>query len=131
MGDLPGKAHLAEEPLAAVGIVLQPLGQELEGHRLAEREVVGTVDLAHPAAADGTHEAVAAGEERAADEAVLPCPGRSANARIRRRVARAAGCGRGRGGTPWGRPGARRVRLHRSAATRADAARLRDRLGAR
>ena len=65
MGDLAGRAHLVVEPIAPAGVVGQGLGQELEGHRLAEPQVVRAVDLAHAAAAEQGDDAVAVGEQRA------------------------------------------------------------------
>ena len=43
--------------------------QELQRHRLIEREVVGAVDLAHAAAAEQRDEPVAAGDDGAGREA--------------------------------------------------------------
>jgi hypothetical protein len=51
MRDLPRDAHLIAKPHQR-GLVGCPLRrQELEGHRLAQQQIVGAVDLAHAAAA--------------------------------------------------------------------------------
>ena len=47
MRDLARDAHLAVEALQPLGSSAQRLGQELQGHRLAELQVVRAVDLAH------------------------------------------------------------------------------------
>jgi len=59
MGDLPRGADLAREALQAGRVLLEGLGQELQGDRLADAQVVGAVDLAHGARAQQTHDAVA------------------------------------------------------------------------
>ena len=53
----------------ARGIGGDALWQELERDRLLEREVVGTVDLAHPAAAEERDQAIARRDDRAWREA--------------------------------------------------------------
>ena len=63
--DLARHAHLAVEALEALGVALERARQELEGDRLLELQVVGAVDLAHPAAAEQADDAVALGEHRA------------------------------------------------------------------
>ena len=62
VGDLPGRAHLAPEPHEPVAVADERLGQELQGHRLSEREVVGPVNLAHAALADQPDNPIAAAE---------------------------------------------------------------------
>ena len=52
MGHLPGDAHLGEKPLAPDGIVGKRFGQKLQGHRLAQLEIVGTINFAHASAAN-------------------------------------------------------------------------------
>ncbi len=69
MGDLPGDPHLVEEALQSTGVLLELLRKELERHRLAELQVVGAVDLAHPAAAEQTDDAVSLPKHRSGDEA--------------------------------------------------------------
>ena len=59
------------QPLLIVG---QPLGQELEGHRLAQLQIVGPVDLAHATAAEAAHDAVPPGQRRAGREAGVVDP---------------------------------------------------------
>ena len=63
-------AHLGVEPLDAVAVGLEGGRQELERDRLLELEVVGAVDLAHPAAAQQAHDPVAIGEDRSRHEAI-------------------------------------------------------------
>ncbi len=50
------------------GSVLDLLGQEFEGHLLADLEIVGAVDLAHPTAAELGDDAVAPLEDVAGRE---------------------------------------------------------------
>ena len=91
--DLARHTDLAVEALQALGVALERAGQELEGDRLLELQVVRAVDLAHPAAAEETDDAVALAEHRAGREP-LPRPG----AGRARRAGRA-----GRGAAPRGR----------------------------
>ena len=58
MRNLPGDPNLVEEPPQAARLPLERAGQELERDRLAQLKVVGTIDLAHPAAPDEGHDAV-------------------------------------------------------------------------
>ena len=44
-------------------------GQELQRHRLAELQIVGAIDLAHPALSDARDDAIASGEQSAGLEA--------------------------------------------------------------
>ena len=107
--DAPRDPHLAAEArehlLAAGGA-----GQELERDGLAEREVVGAIDLAHAALAQERHDPVAPGEHA--------CPGRSA-ARRRRPSWTALACA-GRSGGPR-RPARGRGRAERRQVLRHDA----------
>ena len=63
--DLARDAQLVVELRPARGIAPRRLGQELQRDRLIEREVVGPIDLAHAAAAEQRHEAIAAGDDGA------------------------------------------------------------------
>jgi hypothetical protein len=85
--DLARHADLAVKALQALGVALERAGQELEGDRLLELQVVRAVDLAHPAAAEETDDAVALAEHRAGREP-LPRPGAG-------RARRAGRAGRG------------------------------------
>ncbi len=75
--DLPGHAHLAVEAREALPVLVEAVGQELEGDRLLELQVVGAVDLAHPAPADQPDDPVAAGQDRPGHE---PLAGRAPGA---------------------------------------------------
>ena len=55
-------AHFVVEPREPAGVGGERFGQELERHRLAERQIVGAIDLAHAAAAEQADDAIAAGE---------------------------------------------------------------------
>ena len=66
---VPGDAHFVVELREARRIVRDVVGQELEGDRLSELEVVGAVDLAHAAAPERRDDAEAAGEDGARREA--------------------------------------------------------------
>ena len=46
-------------------VLVDRFGQELQGDRLAELEVVGAIDLAHAAAAEERHQPIASGDDRA------------------------------------------------------------------
>ncbi len=59
-------AHLAVEAREPLAVAVEAVRQELERDRLLELEVVGAVDLAHPAAAQQADDPVAPGEH---------CPG--------------------------------------------------------
>ena len=67
MADLASDPHFVEKA-PQPGFVVDPLGEELEGDTLAELEVVGTVDLAHSAAAQHVHDAITAAQNRAGRE---------------------------------------------------------------
>ena len=72
-----GVRHLPRHPDFGVelhqprGIPVDLFGQELQRDRLAELEIVGPVDFAHPALAQAPDDAVAAVEERARREAAV------------------------------------------------------------
>ena len=66
--DLPRHPDLAVEPREPLAVCVEPVRQELEGDRLLELQVVGPVDLAHPAAADEPGDAVAPRQDRAGHE---------------------------------------------------------------
>ena len=68
---LAGHADLVVKAFQAPRIVDQGLGQELQGHRLTQLEIVGPVDLAHAALAQQPHDAVARGQHGAGSEATL------------------------------------------------------------
>ncbi len=110
VGHLPGEADLVVEILQPVAIPDQVFRQKLEGDRLTEREVVGAVDFAHAALAQGGHDAIAAGEELARSETAL-ANGRELDGpqRGRERLARARGRDLRRVGRHGQRDAARRA----------------------
>ena len=63
MRDLPGDAHLGVEPVQQIARGRR--GQKLERHGLVQLQIVGAIDLAHPALADESQNAVAFGEDGA------------------------------------------------------------------
>ena len=87
MRDLARQLDLGEEPRAAQLVVAELRGQELQGDRLAQLQVVGPVDLAHAAAAQPGHDAIAPRQLRARQEA-----GRAGSVRLSR--PRFAACAR-------------------------------------
>jgi hypothetical protein len=96
----------ARQPIGAMRHVFR---QELEGNRLAELQVFGSIDFAHAAAPDQANDAIAIGEHRAGNEL-------RAVDRVRRQP-------------PIGRPAGQRPcsrRIDRGAALGAVAARVRD-----
>ena len=60
MRDLPRHPHFGVELRQARGIAIDGLRQELQRDGLAELQIVGAVDLAHPALAEPPDDAVAA-----------------------------------------------------------------------
>jgi hypothetical protein len=68
--DLARDLHFLTEAFQPVRVVRR-FGEELEGDRLVEGEVVGAVDLAHPAAAEQGDDPVPAREYRARNEPAL------------------------------------------------------------
>ena len=96
MRHLPRDAHLVPESRQPTRLVASHrFGQELHRDGLAERQVLGAIDLAHPASAQQPDDAVAAPEESAGRK-----PPQEA-----RVAARAGRAGLGRGWRPLGRPG--------------------------
>jgi hypothetical protein len=53
VGHLAGQAHLFQEAAAAIRVLAEGRREELQGHRLAELQVVRPVDLTHSTAAQG------------------------------------------------------------------------------
>ena len=66
---LPRRPHLREEPIEQRPVRGEAVRQELQRDRLAELQVVGAVDLAHPAAADQPDDPIALREDGARREA--------------------------------------------------------------
>src|SRR4029079_6178337 len=64
MRHLPRPPYFRVEPLAAHYVIRERFRQEFERDRLSELQIVGTVDLAHPAASEKTDDAESAGETR-------------------------------------------------------------------
>jgi hypothetical protein len=107
--------HLAVEARERGAVERELLGQKLQGHGLFELEVVGAVNLAHPAAAEQSDDAVAFVEHRAGDEARVVNRGvmnregaRGARRAARRGGARRGDASRGRVSVGGGRAGAAR-----------------------
>ena len=67
--DLPRHAHFVVELHQAGRIAIELRRQELQRDRLPELQVVGPVDLAHPAASEPADDPIAPAEERAGREA--------------------------------------------------------------
>jgi hypothetical protein len=59
MGHLAGDAHFVEKSFEPGDVARQGFGQKLKRYRLTELEVVGAIDLAHPAFAYQPHDSVA------------------------------------------------------------------------
>src|SRR5690349_9024544 len=75
MRDLPGGARLLAQTRDQAWIVV---AHELQGHRLAERQIVRAIDLAHAAAAEQADDPVARAEQRAGRErAMVDVPART------------------------------------------------------
>jgi hypothetical protein len=89
MGDLARRADFVVELREADGIVLEAVGQELQGDRLAEPQIVGAVHLAHAALAEHRDDAIATVENRSGTEP-------SVRDRVRRGQPPARGGGRPR-----------------------------------
>ena len=62
MRDLPGMTHLSVKPLERLGVFFVAVGQELECNGLRELDVLGLIDLAHPAFAYQTNDPIPARE---------------------------------------------------------------------
>jgi hypothetical protein len=71
MRDIPRHPHLGPESFDAIGVRRDGVGQELERDRLAEHQVLGAIDVAHPAAADERDDAIPRGEQGPRREATL------------------------------------------------------------
>ena len=65
MRDLSRRSYLVVKLREASGIAAEVLGQELQGHRLPEPEVVGPIHLAHPAAAEQADDSIPIVQDRA------------------------------------------------------------------
>jgi hypothetical protein len=68
MRDLPGQSHFLMEPRQPLRVLSEVLWQELERDRLTELEIVGAIDLTHPAATEHRNDAIAAGEDGTGNE---------------------------------------------------------------
>ena len=91
VGDLARHPHFGMELRQARGIAIDVGGQELERDRLSELQIVGAVDLAHPAAADAPDDPIAAAEQRSGRKAPMvdgAGRGQPSRRRWRARVAR-------------------------------------------
>ena len=71
MGNAPGNADLIAEPFEELSLTGIFFGQKLERHRLAEREVIGAIDLAHAALPQQRDNAVTAHDQTARKETPL------------------------------------------------------------
>ncbi len=123
MRDLARHSNFAVQLRESRRIAVHVGGQELERDRLSELQIVGAEDLAHPAAAKTSDDAVAAAEDRPRREAaVIDGPGTREPATRRStrgawRLGRCRGCeardvvaghlGSGRGHEPAQQPAAR------------------------
>ena len=67
---LPRDAQLVVKLGQTRCVARDGLGQELQRHRLIERQILGAIDLAHAAAAEHRDEAISAGNDRAGCEAL-------------------------------------------------------------
>jgi hypothetical protein len=65
------RQNLVQETLQTTLVLLQTSRQELQRDRLAELQVIGPVDLAHPAATEQTDDSISAGQHRARNESAL------------------------------------------------------------
>jgi hypothetical protein len=63
--------HLVQKTLQTALVLLQTSRQELQRDRLAELQVVGPVDLAHPTATEQTDDSIPLDQHRARNEAAL------------------------------------------------------------
>ena len=68
MRNLAGHADLIVEALEPARMIGQIPRQKLQGHRLAEFQIVGSVDFAHAAFAQQSDDAIAFGQHRARSE---------------------------------------------------------------
>src|SRR5437870_5795488 len=68
MGDLPADANFVVEALQQLAVLRDRERNEFERHRLTELEIVGAIDLAHPAATDQRRDLESIVENRAGSE---------------------------------------------------------------
>ena len=66
---LASDPDLSQEPLKAVGVALEIRGKKLERDRLADLEIVGTVDFSHPALTRERHDSISIREHGSRQEA--------------------------------------------------------------
>jgi hypothetical protein len=90
VGDLPRDLDFIKEALEPRRVIFDHRRQELQRHRLAELEVVGAVDLAHPPATEQADDPVAASQHRPREESAAVGGRRRA-----REIERSVGRGRG------------------------------------
>ncbi len=64
VGDLPGVPHLAAKAVKRHRVAGHALGQELQRDGLAQLQVIGAIDLTHPATAEQADDAVTRAESR-------------------------------------------------------------------
>ena len=62
VGDLPGRADLVAEPFQIFVIRSRRFGEEFQGDRLTEAQIVGAINLAHAAFPQKSYDSVASGE---------------------------------------------------------------------
>ena len=65
MRDAPRGANFVAEARPKTFVPSRRFGQKLQRHRLAQRQVVGAIHLAHATLAEQSHDSVAAGQDRA------------------------------------------------------------------
>jgi hypothetical protein len=70
MRDLTRHAQFVVESLQAIGVLTDGLRQELQRDRLIEGQIVGAIDLAHPATAEQRHQSVPTSYDCARREAI-------------------------------------------------------------
>jgi hypothetical protein len=76
VGDLERHPHLVQEALEPTLVPLHLARQKLQRHRLTELQVIGSVDLAHPAPAQQADDSIPLGQHRARQEPTLINGGR-------------------------------------------------------
>lgn len=69
---LPGRADLPVKPGQRGGVAQERLRQKLQGDRLIELEVVGAIDLTHPACAEKPRDSIAPGDDGPGREPFAP-----------------------------------------------------------
>jgi hypothetical protein len=78
MGNPPRNPHFILETLEQSFIARGLVGQTLEGHGLAEREVIGAVDLTHATLSQQGNDAVTASQQAAGEKSAFALvPGRT------------------------------------------------------